>query len=94
MEKAMKILIAAVTSVVLLGGASAGFAQSAPYETAGLPITSHQAALLGEANLRERAGAPDLVVNGVPASLHQMAVLAPRPRQAAAAPAAREQKTN
>jgi hypothetical protein len=90
----MKILIDAVTSIVLLGGASAGFAQSAPYEIAGLPITSHQAELLGAANLRERASVPDLVVNGVPASLHQMAVLAPRPRQATTALATREQKTN
>jgi hypothetical protein len=94
MEKAMKILIVAATSVLLLGGASASFAQSASYETSGFPISPHQAQVLGAANLRERASAPELAAKGAPASPHQAALLAPRPRQAAAAPAAREQKTN
>ena len=90
----MKILIAATSLVVLLSGASVGFAQSAPYEYAGFPIAPHQTEVLGAANIRERANAPDLTANDMPASPHQMVVLAPRLRQTAAATASREQKTN
>ena len=52
------------------------------FELAGFPISSHQVALLGGANVVERSPIPTLMLAGMPASPHQVAVLTPRPKTA------------
>lgn len=52
------------------------------FELMGFPISAHQVALLGGANVVERTVAPARTVAGMPASPHQIAVLTPRPKTA------------
>jgi hypothetical protein len=49
------------------------------FELAGFPITRHQVAVIGAANLSEPSRVPPLVYAGMPASPHQIAVLTRRP---------------
>ena len=77
--------IGAITAI-LLGGASATAAELPTFEFMGLPITPHQAALLGVASVQERSPTPTLTVGGMPASPLQIIVLT-RPRSIKAAAA-------
>lgn len=76
----MKTLFSlAAAAVVLLGGASVARADLPTFELNGLPITQHQLVAVQSAQIRERTPTATLTVAGMPASPHQMAVLAPRP---------------
>lgn len=74
----MKPILISAVAALLLGGAGVARAQSAIFETQGLPIAPHQAQLTGLADLREQTSSSPLLLGGMPASPHQLAVLAPR----------------
>ena len=61
-------------------------AEHPTFEFMGLPITAHQAALLGAAGVQERSPTPTLTLGGMPASPLQILVLT-RPRSIKAAAA-------
>jgi hypothetical protein len=69
----------AVAAAAIRGAASRA-AELPGYQLAGLPITSHQVALLGGADVREQSPVATLTVQGMPASPSQIAILTPRPR--------------
>jgi hypothetical protein len=48
------------------------------YEVMGFPITRHQISIVGSAHVEEQSPSPSLVMAGMPASPHQIAVLTPR----------------
>lgn len=50
------------------------------YEVKGFPITRHQMAVTGAAEIKEQSPTPTFALGGMPASPHQAAVLTPRPR--------------
>jgi hypothetical protein len=56
------------------------------FELMGLPITPVQVQVVGSAHVREQSPAAMLVIAGMPASPHQLAVLTPRPPTAAVPP--------
>src|SRR5215469_8198578 len=74
----MKTLFAiTATGAVLLSGIAS--AEELPsYELFGFPITYHQIAVLGSANVKERSPGTSLLVAGMPASPYQLSVLTPR----------------
>jgi hypothetical protein len=78
MEMVMKIpfVVAAIAS--LFGLAAATAAELPTFELTGFPITQHQVAVMGAANVQEQSPSPSLMQNGMPASPHQVAVLTPR----------------
>jgi len=69
-------------TVVVLGGINAKAEERPAFERFGFPITQTQVAVLGSAGVRERSPTPTptLMLYGMPASPHQVAVLSPRPR--------------
>jgi hypothetical protein len=67
-------------TLVVLGGINAKAEERPAFERSGLPITQTQVAVLGSAGVRERSPTPTLMLYGMPASPHQVAVLSPRPR--------------
>jgi hypothetical protein len=67
--------------------ASAAAAALPSYEVMGFPITPHQSSVVGSAHVEEQSPSPLLTMAGMPASPHQVAVLAPRPRTIDAMPA-------
>jgi len=75
--KKMSLLIAAVAAISLAGATAGSAAELPTYEAAGLPISPVQVGVLGAAQVQEQsqANAP---------SPHQLRVLTPRPKQAAA----------
>ena len=74
----MKKLLPIGAIAALLSITRASAAELPTFELAGFPITAHQVALLGAANVEEQTPAPTLILDGMPASPHQIAVLAPR----------------
>jgi len=70
--------ITAVAAVVL-NGAGAPAAELPTFELVGFPITSHQVAVIGAADVQEQSPIATLTLGGMPASPHQVAVLTPRP---------------
>ncbi|WP_426532599.1 hypothetical protein [Bradyrhizobium sp. McL0615] len=72
-------LIAAIAPVMVIGS-SAGAAELPAFEARGFPISRHQVAVLGSANVQEQSAAATLTLNDMPASPHQIAVLTPRQR--------------
>jgi hypothetical protein len=76
-----RLSIAAVAAL-MMGGIGASAAELPTYEVMGFPITPHQVAVVGAANVEEQSGTPTLTLGGMPASPHQVAVLTPRPRMA------------
>jgi hypothetical protein len=72
-------LIAAIAPVMAVAS-SAGAAELPAFETWGFPISRHQVAVLGSANVQEQSAAATLTLSGMPASPHQIAVLTPRQR--------------
>ena len=73
-------LIAAIAPVMVIGS-SAGAAELPAFEARGFPISRHQVAVLGSANVQEQSAVATLTLNDMPASPHQIAVLMPRQRE-------------
>jgi hypothetical protein len=80
-------LVAAVAAG--LDVTSVAAAELPTFELMGLPITRHQVAVMGAANVQERSPLPTLTLGGMPASPHQAMVLTPRPRMIHEATAAK-----
>jgi hypothetical protein len=66
-------------ATVMLNGAGAPAAQLPTFELMGLPITRHQVAVIGAADVQEQSPTSTLTLGSMPASPHQVAVLTPRP---------------
>ena len=73
-----KLFSLTTAAFLLLGAGSVAFAQSASFETKGFPISLHQAQVTGAGDIQEATPGATLTVNGMPASPHHLAVLAPR----------------
>ena len=67
---------------VALQGPNAAAGELPTFELLGFPVSPHQVAVLGSANVEEQTPSPTLTWGGMPASPHQVAVLTPRPRVA------------
>jgi len=80
MEDIMRNLFSIAATAALLGGAGAAAAEFPTFERMGFPITLHQVQVVGAAHVQERSPTPTLTLGGMPASPHQAAVLARRPR--------------
>jgi hypothetical protein len=78
-EIAMYRLLLSAGLAVALQGATAAAGELPTFEVSGFPMTRHQVAVLGSANVAEQAPSPALTWRGMPASPHQVAVLTPRP---------------
>jgi hypothetical protein len=79
----MKRLLLIGTTIVAIGGATTNQAGACDlklptFEVTGFPISAHQVAVLGSANVEQRSPRPTLKLAGMPASPHQIAVLTPR----------------
>ncbi|WP_027527538.1 hypothetical protein [Bradyrhizobium sp. Ec3.3] len=70
-------LMAAIAAATVVGS-NAGAAELPTFELTGFPITPHQVALIGGANLQEQSPTPTLTFGGMPASPVQIAILTPR----------------
>jgi hypothetical protein len=70
------VLMTARVAAIILGGAAR--AAEPGYELDGFPITRHQVAVVGAANVREQSPVPTLMLGGMPASPSQVAILRPR----------------
>jgi hypothetical protein len=70
-----------VAFAILQGAAVA--AELPTYEFKSFPATSHQLTVVGNTNVQEQTPAPVLIRADMPASPHQLAVLAPHRRSAA-----------
>lgn len=70
--------IACIALVALSGAASA--AELPSYEVAGMPISAHQVAAIGAANVEEQSAVASLSSGGMPASPAQLMVLSSRHR--------------
>ena len=76
-----RLFLFATVAVLIHGGAAVAAAAELPtYEVAGFPITAVQASVMGSAHLQETSRQSTLTLDGMPASPHQIAVLAPRKR--------------
>lgn len=73
-----KLLSITSTAVVVLGGVSAKGSELPAFEKSGFPITQVQVSVLGAAGVQESSPIPTLMLNGMPASPHQVAVLTPQ----------------
>jgi hypothetical protein len=69
-------LIAAVAAATFVC-TSAQAAELPGYEFKGFPVTRHQLAVIGAANVREQSPVPKLMLAGMPASPSQVAILGP-----------------
>jgi hypothetical protein len=69
-------IVATATLIVVAAPATA--AELPTFEVLGFPITPHQVAVIGGANVQEQSPTPSLTRGGMPASPHQVAVLTPR----------------
>jgi len=77
-----RLLLSAGLAVALQGANAAPAGELPTFELLGFPVSRHQVAVLGSANLKEQAPTPALTWSGMPASPHQVAVLTRRPRVA------------
>ncbi len=75
-----KMFLIAVIAPMMAVGSSAGAAELPAFEARGFPISRHQVAVLGSANVQEQSAVATLTLNDMPASPHQIAVLTPRQR--------------
>lgn len=80
----------AALAASLLSAVAASAGERPSFEMAGLPITPHQVAVMGTAQVQEQTSTQTLTLGGMPASPHQAAVLTPRPRAIQASAAAPE----
>jgi hypothetical protein len=79
MEETMrKFFSITSTTLVLLGGLHAEALELPAFEKFGFPITRTQVSVLGTAGVEESSPIPTLTLGDMPASPHQVAVLAPR----------------
>jgi hypothetical protein len=76
-----RVLLIAVVATIL-DAVSAAAAELPTFELRGFPITPHQVAVVGSANVEEHSTTPTLMFGGMPASPHQVAVLTQRSRAA------------
>ena len=67
-------------ALVALSAAAASAAELPSYEVAGLPISTHQVAVIGAANVQEQSAVDSLNADGMPASPAQLMLLSPRHR--------------
>jgi hypothetical protein len=79
----MKNRFLTVAAIVGLGSLAINHANACAlrlpsFELTGFPISQHQVAVLGSAQVKETPAAPTLTLAGMPASPHQIAVLTPR----------------
>jgi hypothetical protein len=72
------LLLIATTAALMTGGVGAKAAGLPAFEANGFPITPHQVAVIGAADVLEQPAGATLTFAGMPASPHQLAVLAPR----------------
>jgi hypothetical protein len=79
--KKMSLLIAAVAAISMAGATAGSAAELPTYEAAGLPISPVQVGVLGAAQVQEQEQEQSQA-NAL--SPHQLRVLTPRPKQAAA----------
>jgi hypothetical protein len=77
--KKMSLLIAAVAAISMAGVTAGSAAELPTYEVDGLPISPVQVGVLGAAHVQEQSQAATTAL-----SPHQLRVLTPRPKQAAA----------
>lgn len=82
----MKNLLLMMTAVAGIAGAATNHAEACAlrlptFELTGFPISRHQVAVLGSAQVEESAVTPTLMLAGMPASPHQIAVLTPRAKK-------------
>jgi len=87
----MKSLFLIATAAALMSGAAGATAAELPtYQAGGFPITPHQIAIMGAADVEQQSATAPLLLGDMPASPHQVAVLTPRTikvgQQAAAQP--------
>jgi hypothetical protein len=74
--------IASVVAFTLVAGAAASAQDLPTYEAMGFPISSVQVSILGcSAQVQQREPIIAFTMAGMPASPHQIAVLAPRKRE-------------
>ena len=79
-------MILAAAALLTLGTVGATAGELPSYDFAGLPITPHQMSLLGQSGaMQEQPSAPMRVLDGMPASPVQVAVLSRRPTTTAQA---------
>jgi len=78
----MFLMVTAISSVgiVTINHANGCALQRPTFEVTGFPISRHQVAVLGSAQVEESAAAPTLMLAGMPASPSQIAILTPRPK--------------
>ncbi|MCG2631631.1 hypothetical protein L6654_33885 [Bradyrhizobium sp. WYCCWR 13023] len=79
----MKNRFLTVAAIVWLGSVAINHANACAlrlpsFELTGFPISQHQVAVLGSAQVEENPAEPTLTLAGMPASPHQIAVLTPR----------------
>ncbi|GLR86908.1 hypothetical protein [Bradyrhizobium iriomotense] len=79
----MKNLLLVVTAIAAIGGVATNHAGACAlrfptFELTGFPISRHQVAVLGSAQVEESTVTPALMSDSMPASPHQIAVLTPR----------------
>ena len=79
----MKNLFLIATAVAAIGSATTAHADACAlhlptFELTGFPISPHQVAVLGGAQVEERTATPTLMLADMPASPHQIGVLTPR----------------
>jgi hypothetical protein len=72
-----KILLVTIAPAMVIGFIARA-AELPGFELMGLPITSHQVAVMGASGVQEQSAVPTLEYAGMPASPHQIAVLTPR----------------
>lgn len=79
MKYLMQIVIA-ITAIgsVAINQANACTLQLPTFEITGFPISQHQVAVLGSAQVEESTATPTLMLAGMPASPSQIAILMPR----------------
>jgi len=79
----LKNLFLIATAIAAVGSAATTHADASDlhfptFELTGFPISPHQVAVLGGAQVEERTATPTLMLADMPASLHQIGVLTPR----------------
>jgi len=82
MKKRMFLIVTAISSIgsATVNRANGCALQLPTFEVTGFPISQHQVAVLGSAQVEESAAVPTLMSAGMPASPSQIAILTPRPK--------------
>jgi len=75
----MSLLIAAAAAISMAGATAGAAAELPVYQAGGFPVSPVQVGLLGAAQVQEQSQATTTAL-----SAHQLRVLTPRPKQAAA----------